>query len=56
MHDKKNLLLFLMVLTFSFVLSACGSSNHDGGTSSAGKETDAALSQEKVPPLKIRSL
>lgn len=43
---RKNLLLFVIVLTFSLVLSACGSSNHDEGTFSAGRESDAALSQE----------
>ena len=45
---RKNLLLFVIVLTFSLVLSACGSSNHDEGTFSAGRESDAALSQEEV--------
>lgn len=37
---RKNLLLFVMVLTLSFVLSACGSSNHAAGTSSAADETE----------------
>lgn len=45
---RKNLLLFVIVLTFGFVLSACGSSNHDEGTASAGRESDTALSQEEA--------
>lgn len=45
---RKNLLLFVIALTFGSVLSACGSSNHDEGTSSAGRESDTALSQEEA--------
>lgn len=41
MKIRKNLLLFTIILTLSFVLTACGNNNHSTETSSVDDETEA---------------